>query len=85
MSFTALLAAYMLKLGRRWKQFLWAWLALTFVATVYLGWHYVVDDVAGLADRRGGAGAGAGDHRVRPAPGGSASGGSSRRSESRFS
>ena len=22
---------------------------LTFIATVYLGWHYVVDDVAGLA------------------------------------
>ena len=48
MSFTALLAVYLLKLGRRWKQFLWAWLILTFVATVYLGWHYVVDDIAGI-------------------------------------
>ena len=48
MSFTALLAAYMLDLGRRVKQALWAWLALTFVATVHLGWHYVVDDIAGL-------------------------------------
>ena len=48
MSFTALLAAYMLKLGPIWKRFLWGWLILTFVATVYLGWHYVVDDIAGL-------------------------------------
>lgn len=49
MSFTALLAAYMLDLGRRVKQALWAWLVITLVATVYLGWHYVLDDVAGLA------------------------------------
>jgi membrane-associated phospholipid phosphatase len=48
MSFTALLAAYMLQLGRRVKQLLWVWLGLTFVGTVYLGWHYVVDDIAGL-------------------------------------
>ena len=47
MSFTALLAAYMLDLGRRVKQALWIWLALTFIATVYLGWHYAVDDLAG--------------------------------------
>ena len=49
MSFTALLAAYMLKLGRRVKQALWAWLAITFIATIYLGWHYVLDDFAGVA------------------------------------
>ena len=48
MSFTALLAAYLLDLGRRVKQALWVWLALTFVATIHLGWHYVVDDLAGL-------------------------------------
>jgi membrane-associated phospholipid phosphatase len=48
MSFTALLAAYLLDLGRRVKGALWVWLALTFVATVHLGWHYVVDDLAGL-------------------------------------
>lgn len=47
-SFTALLTAYLLGLGRRIQQVLWAWLALTFVATVYLGWHYVLDDLAGL-------------------------------------
>jgi membrane-associated phospholipid phosphatase len=48
MSFTALLAAYLLDLGRAMKIALWTWLALTFVATVYLGWHYIVDDFAGL-------------------------------------
>ena len=48
MSFTALIAVYLLGLGRRWKQFLWGWVVLTFIATVYLGWHYVVDDIAGI-------------------------------------
>jgi hypothetical protein len=49
MSFSALLAAYMLDLGPRLKRALWIWLVLTFVATVYLGWHYFIDDLAGLA------------------------------------
>ena len=48
MSFTALLAVYMFGLGRRLKRALWVWMALTLVATIYLGWHYVLDDVAGL-------------------------------------
>jgi membrane-associated phospholipid phosphatase len=48
MSFTALALAHMLGLGRRVKGALWAWLGLTAVATVYLGWHYVVDDLAGI-------------------------------------
>jgi hypothetical protein len=49
MSFTALLAVHLLKLGRRLKIGLWIWFVLTVVATIYLGWHYVVDDVAGIA------------------------------------
>jgi membrane-associated phospholipid phosphatase len=49
MSFTALLAAHLLRLSRALKIALWTWLAVTLVATVYLGWHYVVDDVAGVA------------------------------------
>ena len=28
---------------------LWTFLGLTMVATLYFGWHYVVDDIAGLA------------------------------------
>ncbi len=49
MSFTALLAAHLLGLGRRLKIALWAWMAVTVIATIYLGWHYVVDDIAGIA------------------------------------
>jgi membrane-associated phospholipid phosphatase len=48
MSFTAVLAAHMLGLSRRMKIALWVWLAGTALSTIYLGWHYVVDDVAGL-------------------------------------
>jgi membrane-associated phospholipid phosphatase len=48
MSFTALLAAYVLNLGRRLKQALWFWLVITVIATVYLGWHYFIDDIAGF-------------------------------------
>jgi hypothetical protein len=48
MSFTALLAAYLFGLGRRVKRGLWAWFAITNLATIYLGWHYVLDNVAGL-------------------------------------
>jgi hypothetical protein len=43
----ALMAAH---LGhRRVARVLWVYLGLVCVATVYLGWHFVVDDVAGLA------------------------------------
>jgi membrane-associated phospholipid phosphatase len=47
-SFTALLAAYLFDAGKRLKQGLWIWLGITAVATVYLGWHYFIDDIAGL-------------------------------------
>ncbi len=48
MSFTALAAAHLLDLGRRLKVALWVWLVVTIVATIYFGWHYVIDDVAGI-------------------------------------
>jgi membrane-associated phospholipid phosphatase len=48
MSFTALAASTLLRLDRRLRIALWAWLVFTLLATVYLGWHYVVDDLAGL-------------------------------------
>ena len=47
-SLTALLAAYLFDVGRRLKQGLWIWLGITTIATVYLGWHYFIDDIAGL-------------------------------------
>jgi len=48
MSFTAALAAHLLGLGRRVKIGLWFWFAITTIDTIYLGWHYVLDDVAGV-------------------------------------
>jgi uncharacterized membrane protein len=48
MSFTAAVVAQRLRLNRRLRVALWTWLVLTVVTTIYHGWHYVVDDVAGL-------------------------------------
>jgi hypothetical protein len=45
---TAAIAAHMLGLGKRLKIGLWILFALTTIATIHLGWHYVVDDVAGV-------------------------------------
>ncbi len=47
--FTAALMAHLLRIrqGVRWA--LWTMLVLTVVATIYFGWHYVLDDIAGLA------------------------------------
>jgi hypothetical protein len=49
MSFTAALAAHLLGLGRRLRIALWVWFGITTIGTVYLGWHYFVDDIAGVA------------------------------------
>ena len=46
--FTAALIAQLLKVNRVLRYALWAFLALTLVATLYFGWHYVVDDIAGF-------------------------------------
>ena len=46
--FTAALATLLLGLGRFVKIGVWVLFALTVVATVYFGWHYVLDDLAGL-------------------------------------
>ncbi len=48
MIFTAVVAAHLLGLGRRVRIALWTLLAFTTTATVYFGWHYVVDDLAGM-------------------------------------
>jgi hypothetical protein len=49
MSLTAVLAAHLLGLGQRLKIGLWIWFGVTTVGTIYLGWHYVLDDVGGFA------------------------------------
>jgi hypothetical protein len=48
MSFTAAVAAHLFGAGRRLKIALWVWFAVTTAGTIYLGWHYVVDNVAGV-------------------------------------
>ena len=46
--FTAAVAAHLLGLHRRLRIGLWGLFALTTTATVYFGWHYVADDLAGV-------------------------------------
>jgi len=48
MVFTAAVAAHLLGVDRRLRIGLWVLLALTTLATIHLGWHYVIDDVAGV-------------------------------------
>jgi membrane-associated phospholipid phosphatase len=47
--FSAALIAHLLGLNRALRIGLWIYLVLTLLATVYFGWHYVLDDVAGFA------------------------------------
>jgi membrane-associated phospholipid phosphatase len=46
-SVTMCVMAELLRLHRGVRLFLWVFLALTVVATVYLGWHYFVDAIGG--------------------------------------
>jgi membrane-associated phospholipid phosphatase len=46
--FTAAIAAHMVGLDRRVRIGVWILFALTTIATVYFGWHYVLDDLAGM-------------------------------------
>ena len=48
MSFTAAVTAHLLGLGTRLKAALWLWFTVTMLGTIYLGWHYVVDNIAGV-------------------------------------
>jgi hypothetical protein len=48
MSFSAALAAHLLGLGHKLKVALWTWFTVTMLGTIYLGWHYVADNVAGV-------------------------------------
>jgi len=47
--FTAALIAHRLGLHRLLRWCLWGYFAMTVLATAYFGWHYLVDDVAGVA------------------------------------
>ena len=48
MIFTAAVAAHLLGLARRLRIGLWVLLAATTAATIYFGWHYVIDDLVGV-------------------------------------
>jgi hypothetical protein len=47
--FAAALLAHLVGAPRPLRIGLWTFLGLTAIATIYFGWHYVIDDVAGLA------------------------------------
>jgi membrane-associated phospholipid phosphatase len=47
--FTAALVAQLAGAPRALRAVLWAYLGITVLATIYFGWHYVSDDVAGVA------------------------------------
>lgn len=70
--FTAAYFAYRVGLPRALRIGLWTYLGLTVVATVYFGWHYVVDDIFGVCigwlSVALGAVATGHDWRNRPAP-----------------
>ena len=46
---TAALVAHLVGAPRLLRIALWVFLGLTTLATVYFGWHYVIDDIAGVA------------------------------------
>ena len=46
--FAGALMAHLLRAPRAIRIGMWVYLALTFPATIYFGWHYVVDDIAGF-------------------------------------
>ena len=46
--FAGALMAHLLRAARVLRIGMWVYLGFTFLATIYFGWHYVVDDVAGF-------------------------------------
>ena len=46
---TGALVVHLLGLHRVVRWSMWVFFALTVISTVYFGWHYLVDDVAGVA------------------------------------
>ncbi|MCW2829594.1 MAG: inositol phosphorylceramide synthase [Aeromicrobium sp.] len=47
--FTLALFLHYANIGRTVRYFAWVYLGFTILATLYLGWHYVADDLGGLA------------------------------------
>ena len=47
--FTAALIVHLAKFPRVARWSMWVFFVLTVLATIYFGWHYIVDDIAGVA------------------------------------
>ncbi|WP_146363848.1 phosphatase PAP2 family protein [Arthrobacter yangruifuii] len=47
--FTAALMAHLTRLPKMARWLMWIYTALTMLATIYFGWHYVLDVIAGFA------------------------------------
>jgi len=47
--FSAALIAHMVRVPAVLRWSLWAFLGLVILSTMYFGWHYLIDDVAGIA------------------------------------
>ena len=43
------IVAHLLRAPRALRVGMWVFFGLTVIATIYFGWHYVVDDIAGVA------------------------------------
>lgn len=71
---TAAVLAHLVRANRWLRYGLWTYVMITTVATIYLGWHYVTDDVAGviIALLSVAIAAGATGNSLRPRPRGSA-------------
>ena len=46
---SALIVAHAVRAPRAIRVFLWIYLPLVVMATMYFGWHYIIDDIGGLA------------------------------------
>ena len=47
--FAGALMVHLLRAPLAMRVGMWVYLALTGLATIYFGWHYIVDDIAGFA------------------------------------
>ncbi|TNM64446.1 inositol phosphorylceramide synthase [Streptomyces sp. NP160] len=47
--FTAALIVQLIRMPRLVRRAMWGFFVLTVLATIYFGWHYIVDDLAGVA------------------------------------
>ncbi len=47
--FTAALVAHLVRVRPVLRHAMWTYFVLVVISTIYFGWHYVIDDIAGMA------------------------------------